>query len=208
MYKDKPPEMSEARILTRQALTIKQAMQRARNQEPDQDPDPYGYLNELEDAQGLQLLPDAWKATPDSDLHVKRRMKRARREKVAGLWMRGRTVAEIARLVNVNEVTVYGDLGSIHEQWQETQLEAVEVQAARDLARIDFAVDKLWPKVTKGDVNAIGVLATLIDKRGKILGYGNGVQVDIEAYIRRVAEANGYDADEAVAVAARIKISL
>lgn len=174
----------------------------------DGDPDPYGYMQEAEVNYGFELLPAQWKAAPDDGRWIKRLKARQRRAIVARWYMAGYPVAEIARRAKVSDMTVYHDLHRIEAEWRDSYLADIEVLATRDLARLDMMFSKLFSKIEKGDGDAIAAGLKIIQERGAILGYRQGLQIDLEAHIRAVAAANGFDPDEAVQVAAKISVNL
>lgn len=131
-----------------------------------------------------------------------------RRTMVASRMLRGWSQDKIANDLGHTPEVVKRDMDSIWDMWREHNLEDIERVALRDLARLDAAIDVIWPSVELGDLFAIAALSKLIDQRGIILGYRHGVKVDFEAYIRQVAESQGYDPDKAVQIAIRVTASL
>jgi hypothetical protein len=95
----------------------------------------------------------------------------ARRAKVASLLLSGRKQREIAAALKVSLGTVNADLKVLMQEWQKTQLHAVDTAKVLDLKRIDAALAPIWLKVTNGDLAAIDRLISLIHLRKKILGY-------------------------------------
>jgi hypothetical protein len=95
----------------------------------------------------------------------------ARRAKVASLLLSGRKQREIAAALKVSLGTVNADLQAILQEWQKTQLHAVDTAKVLDLKRIDAALKSIWSKVTNGELAAIDRLISLIHLRMKILGY-------------------------------------
>jgi hypothetical protein len=183
------------------------AMSRARDVS-DQDPDPYGYGMELEQNFGVDLLSPNWKAKPDDERWVKRIKARARQAAVARLFLLGFGVKEISERVKTSQVTVYNDLKDLSREWRKSYLGDIETLAGQDLARLDMLLQKLAAGINRGDTKSITAALEIIKERGTILGYRTGVQVDIEQYVREVAEANGYDPDKAVMLAQRISITM
>lgn len=175
--------------------------------ELDEDPDRYGFASDAEQEFGVTLLPPEWKSTPDETLWNKRKKARARRVAVARYYLMGKPVSEIARILKVSDYTAYMDLVAIEEEWRQSAIADIEILAARDLARLDAVINNLWPAVEKRDAKAANAVIEAIKERGTILGYRSGVQIDIEQYVRQVAEANGYDPDRAVQVAQRISVN-
>jgi len=173
----------------------------------DPDPDPYGYMQEMEEGLSIKLLAPNWKAKPDDELWVKRFKARAKKEAVAKLLIQGHKVPAIARECMISEPTVVKYIGDVQREWRRSYLDDAELMAARDMDRLDYYLTKLSDGIEIGDVKSINSAIEIVRVRANILGYAQGVQVDIESYVREVAEANGYDPDRAVALASRISVS-
>lgn len=137
-----------------------------------------------------------------------------RRTEVGKLLARGWNVVRIAERMGLPVNTVSQDKLVLEAEWKETQLENAERAAALDLTRLDMAIDRLLfiidnPKVGVFNLTrAIEQLTRIVQLRGEILGYRQGVTVDIESYVRAVAEANGYDPEAAVELAQKVVISI
>lgn len=201
-----PQELEEYTI-----TTMAEAMEVARSRVREfisEDPDPYGMAQEAEQEYGVDILNPQWKAKPTDELWSKRVRARARKTAVVRQFLLGFTVPEIAAKLKVTEATVYGDIRHAGKDWRRTYLDDIEKLAGMDLARMDLYLSKLAAGIEKGDVKAIQTAVDIIDKRSKILGYQQGVQIDIEQYVREVAEANGYDPEKAVMIASRISMNM
>ncbi len=188
---------------------IRYARENLRNPEVlfDEDPDPYGYAQELEnEIPGMDLLNPEWKAKPDDAKWVKRVKARSRKAGVARMYLQGHPVPFIAAKCKVSQVTIYRDIAQISAEWRRSYLNDIEVLASRDLARLDEMYLKLQRGINSGDTKAIDAGIKIIQERGNILGYRHGVQVDIESYVREVASSAGYDPEKAVALAQRVSV--
>jgi hypothetical protein len=172
----------------------------------EKDPDPYGFAQQLENEFGIDLLTAGWKSHPGDQLWEKRIKARARKATVARLYLQGVPVSDIAMKVRVSDVTVYKDIASISTEWRRSYMNDIEALASRDLARLDEMFSALFDDIEKGDTRAIAAGIEIIKERGNILGYRQGVQVDIEQHIREIASAQGYDPDKAVSLAQRISV--
>lgn len=170
------------------------------------DPDPYGYVQEIEESTGIDLLSPKWKSKPDDDRWNRRVKSRARKAAVARMYLMGYSVAEIANKVEVSESTVVNDINIVTQEWRDNYLEDIETLASRDLARLDDMFNKLATNIEQGNVGAIKTAVEIIRERGNILGYRQGVQVDIEQHVREIAASQGLDPDQAVQMAQRISI--
>lgn len=174
----------------------------------DPDPDPYGYGQEVEHESGLNLLQPEWKSRPDDTRWNKRILSRARKAEVAKLFLQGYRVPEISQKLQVSEVTIHKDLENCHRDWKNSYMADVETLAAKDLARLDQYLVNLAPGIERGDTKSIGTAVDIIRQRGTILGYTQGLTVDIETHVREVAEANGFDPEKAVQMAQRISVTM
>lgn len=201
------PDLIEEMTIASMAEAMELAKQNLRTP-IDDDPDPYGYVQEMEDQYGVDLLNPQWKARPDDSRWVKRLKARARKTAVVRQFLMGYQPHQIAEKVKCSETTVHRDLRNAEREWRRTYLDDIEMLAGKDLARYDYLISKLAPAIERGDVKSISVAADIIDKRAKILGYQQGVQVDVEQYVREVAESEGFDPDRAVAIASRISIHM
>lgn len=201
------PEEVEEYKLTNMADAMALAKSRSRAVD-DGDPDPYGYAQELEQEFGVDLITPNWKAKPDDAQWVKRLKGRARKAAVARLFLQGYAITAIAGKVKVSEVTVYKDLQHLGQEWRKSYLDDIEVLAGKDLTRLDYLFTKLAPGIERGDTKSVTAAIEIIKERAQILGYRQGVQIDIEAYVREVAMANGFDPDKAVQLAQRISITM
>jgi transposase-like protein len=174
----------------------------------DPDPDPYGYAQEIEESFGLDLLTTSWKAAPDDKQWVRRLKARARKSAVARLFMSGYQVSDISAELGVADITVYKDIQAIGEEWRQSYLTNTESIAARNIARLESYLKNLAAAVNRGDVKAITAAVEVIKEINSILGVRQGVQVNIETYIREIAESNGFDPDVAVQMAEKISINI
>lgn len=203
------PELREERKFASLQAAINNARENLRDPEllGDPDPDPYGYAQELEnDVEGLQLLEEQWKAKPDDQRWVRRIKARSRKAAVAKYYLEGRTVQWIAAKCKTSQLTIYRDISQISAEWRRSYLGDIEMLASRDLARLDEMYLHLQRGINSGDTKAIDAGIKIIVERGNILGYRQGVQVDIEQYVREVASSAGYDPEKAVAMAQRISV--
>lgn len=206
-YEPGNPEELSSLKLSSMADAMELAMQRNKTID-DGDPDPYGYGQELEDQFGIDLLTPNWKAKPTDTRWAKRIKARARMASIAKLFLKGYSPADIAEKVAVSIVTVHKDLQHLSQEWRKSYLEDIETLAARDLTRLDYLLSQLADGIEAGDTKSINSAIEIVKTRAQILGYREGVQVDIEQYIMEVAEANGYDPKKAVQIAQRIRVSM
>lgn len=206
---NKPSETDAYRVMSlAQALNTLKNLNLEKYEGMFSDPDPYGYVQELENELGVSLIDAKWKAYPDDDQWVKRMKSRARKAVITKLFLQGFKTHEIAQQINVSEPTVRFDLQNIENEWRAAYLDDIEVLAAKDMDRLEYYLSRLAPAIELGDVKAINSAVEIIKERGNILGYRHGVQVDIEQYIREVAANSGFDPEKAVELAQRVSISM
>ena len=203
VFSEDEPIIDEERV-----TTLAQAMQKAHGLLQEEDPDPYGYVQEIEQGLGVGILPTRWKAEPDDSRWVTRMRARARRVAVARLFLHGFNGAQISEKLHVSETTVTSDIANCASEWRKSYVADFEAMAGRDLSRLDMYLQKLSPQIERGDVKAINAAVDIIRERSNILGYRHGVSVDITQYVREVAEANGYDPDKAVEIATRVSLTM
>src|SRR6185503_18565361 len=177
------------------------ARQRSRTIEDNEDPDPYGYAQEVENTLGVDITPPRWKSKPDDERWVQRIRGRARKAEVSRMFLEGRKVPEIAQHCGVSEITILKDLQLISEEYRRSYLDDIELLAGKDLERLESYLAALAPQIGRGDVKAVMAAVEIIKERASILGYHQGVQVDITQLVTEVAEANGFDPSKALAIA-------
>lgn len=93
------------------------------------------------------------------------------RMKVATLILSGRKQRDITKHLGVSPATVHSDLKALLLEWRQSQLKNVAAIMTLELARIDAAINAIWPKVTEGSLFGIDRLISLIRLRSKIMGY-------------------------------------
>lgn len=201
-----PGAIEQFKIAT-MADAMELAMSRAHSVD-DGDPDPYGFAQELEDEFGVDLLQPEWKAAPTDPRWEKRTKARARKALVARYFLAGDTIPIIAGRMRISTATIYKDLALISQEWRKSYLGDVEVLAGQALAQLDHLYQKLSPAIDRGDTKAVAAALDIIKERGQILGYRSGIQIDVEQYIREVAEANGFDPKRAVEIANRVSVTM
>lgn len=78
--------------------------------------------------------------------------------------------------------------------------QAAEEERKVDLLRLEKAIWSIWPKVIIGDIPAGSLLDRHLERRAKLLGLDapTQVKVDLYAIVRRMAEAEGLDPEEAI----------
>lgn len=163
--------------------------------------------NEPEEVPEVKVPHPLFKASLTLTRHQRKRIIEHRRERVSELMLQGKTEAGIANQLGLSLGTIHNDMVAIRHLWREATINNAEQHAALDLARLEWAANGLMPRVLAGDEDAIVALIRIIQQKGRILGYGTGVKVDIETFLRQVAESNGFDPDKAIEVATRVSLS-
>lgn len=199
---EKPDKITDLAAAMRRA----QEMLAFERNEEFNDPDPYGYLQEIENESGTSLLDDEWKAEPDDDTWNRRIRSRARKAAIARLYLMGYTTNDIANQLEISEVTVKRDIEFVSLEWKKSYLDDIETLASRDLARLDEMFNKLSRGIERGDVKSIRAGVEIIKERGDILGYRHGVSVDITEHVRELAISHGLDEGTALEVARRVSL--
>jgi hypothetical protein len=110
-----------------------------------------------------------------------------RRERVAGMYIEGKTQHQIAEVVGVSQMTISNDLKAIRETWKERTLRAYDEKVAQDLARLDYFEEQSWAAFRRscrpvdadspdkpGDPRFLDHVSKCIEWRLKILGLLKG----------------------------------
>ena len=82
--------------------------------------------------------------------------------------------------------------------------ESAEQVRAMELARLDRLLLAVWGKAAAGDVAAVDRALRVMERRARIMGIDAPQKIDISGWIREMAQREGLDADEAVAIAEEI----
>ena len=67
-----------------------------------------------------------------------------------------------------------------------------------EAARLDRLLMDHWGKAIQGDVAATRTVLSIMDRRAKLLGLDAPQRIDLTAWIREMAIAEGLDPDQAV----------
>jgi hypothetical protein len=94
-----------------------------------------------------------------------------RRSVVASNVLAGLNYRDIAKGLEVTIGTISNDMKIILKRYREEQVSASEENAILDLRRIDTALNAIWPRVAKGEYQAIDRMMVLLRRRAEILGY-------------------------------------
>jgi len=94
-----------------------------------------------------------------------------RRVEACKLRLEGHTQREIAEKLGISPGTAHADLDAILLGAREDAVAYVEREKAISIARLERAVKAIFPKVDKGDLDAVRALAGIEAQRGKTIGF-------------------------------------
>jgi hypothetical protein len=101
----------------------------------------------------------------------------ARREKVLGLRIEGKSLRAIAEELGVSERTARRDLKYCLRRLAQQTAEHCEELRALILARLDCALERLWPGILEGRIDAIDRLLKVESQRADLVGVKAPVKV-------------------------------
>lgn len=80
------------------------------------------------------------------------------------------------------------------------RIQAEPVKQIREMeqARLDRMMRAIWPKVLRGELDAIATALRIEERRSKLLGLDQADRVDIEQRVRVIAVSLGLDPEQAV----------
>ena len=93
-----------------------------------------------------------------------------RRADVVRLRVSGWGIVEIAKHLEVSVGTVHSDLSAVLVRTREQANDSVKVERELSIARLEKAIRKIWPKVERGDLDAIDRLTRLEQRLAKLQG--------------------------------------
>lgn len=135
-----------------------------------------------------------------------------RREQISYRMLLGWTISHIADDLGISMSLAATEAQMIQATWRFNAVEFIEKTALTDIARLDFIIAGLLPRILNGDMRDAGRAAEAVIKaiqeKGSILGYRQGVVIDVEAELRQLAIDNGYDPDEAMEVASKLRVTV
>ena len=67
-----------------------------------------------------------------------------RRDKVAGLYLEGKTQWDMAKILGVSQTTICKDLEALHKAWKESPLPKIDEARNKELNRIDKLEATYW----------------------------------------------------------------
>lgn len=93
-----------------------------------------------------------------------------RREKVAKLKLAGISLRQIAQELGCALGTVHSDLEAVLARTVDTADEHIRMERDVSLGRCEVALRAIWPRICRGDVEAINAFVRLDQRRAKLLG--------------------------------------
>src|ERR1019366_8308517 len=76
-----------------------------------------------------------------------------RRQRVAGLYLRGQSQWQIARELSIGQATVSRDIEQLRKQWRQAQSLQIDAIQERELAKIDLIEIEAWAAWEKSKAN-------------------------------------------------------
>lgn len=119
----------------------------------------------------------------------------ARALKALELRLAGASYRQIAVSVGASLKTVYLD---VQRMLREYASEPAEQVRNAELGRLDRLLLAHWPAAVKGDYRATATVLSIMDRRARLLGLDAPLRIDLTAWVRRLAEEEGLDPEQAV----------
>lgn len=111
------------------------------------------------------------------------------------LRLAGASYRQIGSQLKVSHVQAFRD---VQRLLREAVSEPAETVRHAELARLDRLLMAHWPKATQGDAKATAMVLQIMDRRARYLGLDAPQKIDLTAWIRKMAEDEGIDPDQAV----------
>lgn len=134
-------------------------------------------------------------------------------DEIAFAVMSGWSDVHIAEHFGLTIREAISSVSSIRDRWRRNTIQDLQIGIDMDVARLEFIVQTMLPRlITANSARDAGTVADVcikaIQEKGAILGYRQGMTIDIESYIRQLAESNGFSGDDAIEIATRISLTL
>lgn len=120
---------------------------------------------------------------------IKRLELEQRRTRVAELYLKGMTQAEIALQLNVDQSTVSRDLAHIQKAWNEAAIRNLDEVKARELAKID-ALERTYWKAWERSIGTVQI-KTIKARGPRPTGSRNDPAPELAEQTIRTEELNG-----------------
>lgn len=107
-------------------------------------------------------------------------------QKIAALYLKGKTQADIAADLTVTQQQISYDLKEIHKRWRESALVNINEAKHRELARIDNLEITYWQAWERSVGEVVKTVTSRSDKDGNRASIAKEVQVGNSAYLAGV----------------------
>lgn len=166
------------------------------------------FSTQVNTAPGREEASGSWRAPKTASKQQRKILRHRRLARVAALYLAGRTQESIAEELGVNPLTIHRDVAELQTTWREQSLARVEHAAVRNFQRLDLLFEKALQFITiNGDAQAMNAAVKIIQEQNAMLGIKQGITIDVESYVRAMAESQGYDPDKAIEIASRIAVT-
>jgi len=125
----------------------------------------------------------------------------ARRVQALDLRLAGASYRQIAVVLGVGVKTAWLD---VNRALREYLTEPSDQVRAAEVARLERLFMAHWPKAISGDKEATYTVLAIMDRRARLLGLDAPKRIDITAWVRELAESEGWDVAQTVRDAERI----
>ena len=105
-----------------------------------------------------------------------------RRARVSELYIEGRSMAEVGKIIGVSHDTVFRDIRWCREQWRTRAADNIQKHTERELARIDHLDIEAW----RGWFRSIGMIKTVKNETGT--GAQGSINKTIETIERKAGD--------------------
>lgn len=112
------------------------------------------------------------------------------------LRIAGWTYDAIGTELNTSAGTVRNWIASELDRLHAMEISALDALRRLQLERVDAMLVGLWDKATAGDVKAVDAVLKLLERQAKLLGMDAPERVDVEHYMRQVADDVGLSEED------------
>lgn len=102
----------------------------------------------------------------------------------------------IATELNTSAQNVRNWISSELDRLHAMEISALDALRRLQLERVDAMLVGLWDKATAGDVKAVDAVLKLLERQAKLLGMDAPERVDVEHYMRQVADDVGLSEED------------
>lgn len=127
-----------------------------------------------------------------------------RRQQAFELRKSGQSYRAIGESLGVTHTTARRYVDRILDDLHAQTIASAERYRALQLERLNDMMLALWPAVKRGDTAAIREARGLMEREAKLLGIDSPTRIDLAVLMRKLADEEGMDPEDAVAEAERI----